>query len=360
MINLDDHSIYKSKDSLSKVIESIDAFPKQLNQAWKESSKIEFPESYHKTQNVVVCGMGGSRFTPLAVKELLKEYLTVPYVINDNYTLPGFVNKNTLVILSSYSGTTEEVMTCAEEALSRKSLLTAVTSGESLTEILSKKYPHYVFNPIHNPSNQPRIGLGYMLAGHIGIIATTGLLTISREELDKKVRKAIENAGKTLRKCTISTPKSENRAKQLAQAIYHKYPYIVTSEFLQGFGNAFGNALNETAKNISSPRVIPEINHHLMEGLKFPDELKKIGLFIFFYSTLYHERVQKRFKITREVVENNELQTYWYELAGETKEEQLFEALGFSSYVTLYLSILYDQDPSQIPWVDMFKKKLKE
>ena len=54
----------------------------------------------------------------------------------------------------------------------------------------------------------------------------------------------------------------------MAQKIINKYPYYIVSEFLTGVGNTIVNQTNETAKSISSFRVIPELNHHLMEGLK--------------------------------------------------------------------------------------------
>ena len=359
MINLDDQSVYKTPPTLLSAITSISQFPQQLEQAWSESSVLQFPDNFKKAQRILVCGMGGSRFTPLAVKELFKQELKVPYVINDDYTIPGWVGPETLVILSSYSGTTEEVLACAEIAKTKKALVTGVTLGGPLANLLRQsddKSPFYQFIPTHNPSNQPRIGVGYMVAGHIGIAYATGLLPIQASEVEK----AITNMAKTLKLYNITVPKAENEAKKLAELIYQKYPYIITSEFLQGFGNCFANGLNETGKSISSPRVIPELNHHLMEGLTFPNTLKSIGLFLFFVSTLYDLRIQKRFAITKEVVEKNGLQTYWHEMKGKTKIEQLFAAIGFGSWVTMYLSVLYQQDPTAIPWVDYFKKQLAQ
>ncbi len=359
MINLDDPLVYEAFPSLPSVITSIDSYPKQLLQAWQQSSTLQFPDEYKKAKNIVVCGMGGSRFTPLAVKELFKDKLTVPYIICDDYALPGFVNNETLVILSSYSGTTEEVISCGQQAINVGAKVTAVTLGGQLANLLTAtgtKMPFYQFTPTHNPSGQPRIGVGYMLAGHIGIVTATGHLSIQAQEVEI----AITNVSKLLTLYANSIPLSTNSAKQIAQTIYQMYPYVVTSEFLQGFGNCLGNALNETAKSISSPRVIPEINHHMMEGLQFPTAHKDIGLFLFFFSKLYDMRIQKRFTITKDVVEQNGLKTYWHELQGATKMEQLFEAIGLGSYITLYLSVLYNQDPNQIPWVDLFKRRLKE
>ena len=59
-------------------------------------------------------------------------------------------------------------------------------------------------------------------------------------------------------------------------------------------------------------------------------------------------------------IEQNKIKTVWIELNGENKIEQTFYLMGLGSYMTMYLSALYEQDPAVIPYVDYFKKKLKE
>ena len=93
--------------------------------------------------------MGGSRFTPLIVKELFKEEISVPYFINDEYNLPGFVDENSLIILSSYSGTTEEVLICGEKAQKKGAKITGIATDSEVINFLKKiNSPYYQFNPI--------------------------------------------------------------------------------------------------------------------------------------------------------------------------------------------------------------------
>ncbi len=357
MIDLDDPSFVKSTPNGEAVLKSIDAYPKQLEQAWIEASQIEFPSDYKKVKNIVVCGMGGSRFTPLTVKELFKAEIKLPYLTNDNYELPGFVGPETLVILSSYSGTTEEVIQCAETARAKHSKITGLCLGGPLADFYRQhNLPAYIFVATYNPSGQPRIGVGYMVAGHIGLLYAAGLLDVKKSDIEE----AIKHVPELLKSYSLNISQKHNPAKQMAKKLFHKYPYYITAEHLQGVGNAIANQTNETAKSISSYRYIPELNHHLMEGLKFPHELKKLGIFVLFPSHLYDKRVQTRFKITEEVVEKNGLETLTRELKGKTKVEQVLELIGFGSYMTMYLSALYEQDPSVIPWVDYFKLRLKE
>lgn len=357
MINLDDKNAILKTQGGDKVLRSVDSLPQQLQQAFEEGEKINFPKDYQKTQNILVCGMGGSRFTPLIIKELFKEEIKVPYEINDDYLLPKYINQNSLVILSSYSGTTEEVLVCAKKALKRKAKITGLATGGEVIEFLKANgFPYYQFSPRYNPSAQPRIGFGYMVGGHLGFLLKLGFLKIDKN----LITTAINNLSDFTTLFKIDNPFSTNPAKQLAQKLYQRYPYYLVAEFLRGVGNAIANQTNETAKAIASFRIIPELNHHLMEGLKFPQPHKKIALFIFFFSKFYSSPIQKRFYITKEVVEQNRIETFWYELKGKNKIEQTFELMALGSYTTMYLAALYNQDPSVIPYVDYFKRRLKD
>lgn len=357
MINLDDRDAVLKTQGGDKVLISVDSLSEQLKTSFNEAYAIDYPQEYQQVKNIVVSGMGGSRFPALIIRELFKEQITVPYVINDDYHLPGFVNQKSLVVLSSYSGTTEEVVTNGKRAKEMGARITGVTAGGEVEHLLKEhNETGYVFNPVYNPSGQPRIGFGYSVGGHLGLLMKLGFLSLDKKEVDA----ALENLPSLLASFTLALPKNQNPAKQLAEKLQERYPYYLVAEHLIGVGNAVQNQTNETAKSISSYRVIPELNHHMMEGLKFPSEHAKMALFILFYSSLYSPSIQKRFSITKDVIEQNHIETVQYKLKGKTKIEQAFELMGFGSYLTMYLSVLYGQDPSAIPYVDYFKKKLKE
>ncbi len=357
MINLDDKGAVLKIQGGDTVLKSVDALPQQLQQSFTESQNTVFPPDYSQVKNIVVCGMGGSRFPVLIIRELFKDRLKIPYQINDDYVLPGFVNKDTLVILSSYSGTTEEVITCGKLAKEKGVKIAGIAMGGEIATFLKEvNAPSYIFNPQYNTSGQPRIGFGYNVGGHLGFLFKLGFIDCPKTEVDD----ALKNLPSLLKSFMIDEPKNSNPAKQLAEKLYKKYPYYIVSEFLTGVGNAIANQTNETAKAISSFRVIPELNHHLMEGLKFPEVLKNIAVFVLFYSNLYSTSIQKRFRITKDVVEQNHIETVWHELKGKNKVEQVFELMGLGGYLNMYLSALYEQNPSVIPYVDYFKKKLKE
>lgn len=357
MLDLDNkEEIIKTQGGVN-VIKSINSLQNQLSQSFNETLSINFSPDYKNAKKAVICGMGGSRFPSLIISKLFKNKFNIPYEIVDDYILPGYVDKETLVILSSYSGTTEEVLTCAKNAFNKGCIVTGITAGGDLAKIFSdKNIPFYLFDPKYNPSEQPRIGFGYMVGGHLGLLINLGYI----KEDKKIINDSIDRLKNLTSIFTIETILSDNPVKKMAKDLFDKYPYYIVSEFLTGVGNAMANQTNETAKTISSFRIIPELNHHMMEGLKHPLELSKLAVFVFFFSNLYSDRIKKRFKITKDVVEQNKIQTIWYELKGENKIEQVFELMAFGSYLSMYLATLNGEDPKTIPYVDYFKNKLKE
>lgn len=354
MNNLDDITSIQKLDP-SNVLGSIAMFPEQCTQAWYDAKTIQFPSEYKNVTNIVVCGMGGSRFTPRTIKELYWDRITLPYEIVDGYTLPAYVNDKTLVILSSYSGTTEEVITCGQEALKRKAKLTGIAKAGGIADLLKQNnLPHYQFNPIHNPCGQPRIGGGYLLMGHLAFLSTLGFLSIE----ETHVLNAIAWSKQIGTQYNADVATDKNSAKQLALFLKDKHPFLICAEFLRGFVNGFANQINETAKMVSDFRYIPELNHHLMEGLTRPETLHQNAVFVFLLSNLYSASIQKRFLITKEVVQKQHVLVHDITFTGKDTLSQVLEGFTLSGFTTFYMAMLYDQDPIAIPWVDYFKEQL--
>lgn len=348
MLNLDDKTAIARIDK-KNVYASVGKLSKQFRQAWKEGQEIRFPTEYKKAQNIILCGMGGSAYAAYFIKSLFGNSLSVPFELVNGDTLPTFVNKNTLVLLSSYSGSTEETISCAKQALAKKAMITAVASnGSKLAEfITANNFPAYLFDPKFNPAGQPRLGQGYMIAGHIGILANIGFIALS----DREVNGAIDSLEKNDKSIELI-------AKKTSEQFVEKIPVIIASSHLAGNAHALRNQFNETAKNFSAYALIPELNHHLMEGLLHPKE--RILKFLFLKSSLYNSAIQKRVVLTREVIAKNNIDTVEVDILGDTAFAQTLYALSFGGYLTFYLAIIYNQDPSVIPWVDYFKDKLSK
>lgn len=328
----------------SNLLGSIELLGKQCAEAWKEVKEIKIPANYRRVENIVVSGMGGSALGGHLIQSLFADKLKKPVEIIRGYSLPAYVGPKTLVILSSYSGNTEETLAAATEAKKRKAKILGLAAGGKLANFLrANNYPAYIFKPVSNPSNQPRMGLGYSIIGQIGLLAKCGLLKINDQEI-KAVILALDH--------------EPRQAEKISSALKNKIPIIVASEFLSGNGHIMANQINENAKNFATYFELPELNHHLMEGLKNPATNKQNLKFILINSGLYLPRNQKRYKILKAVLTKNKINFIEYRPTKKTKLLQSFEVLSFGSYLSFYLAMTYNFDPSPIPWVDFFKKQL--
>lgn len=346
IIDLKNSSQIKKLDP-KNVLGSTALFASQCEQIWQEGKKIAFDSSFKNVWNIVISGMGGSAYGGYVIRALFKDSLKVPLISNNDYHLPYFVNNKSLVIVSSYSGSTEESLASFEEAKQRGTKITGITSGGQLKESLDKIGASYLlFDPKFNPSGQPRLGTGYMVVGLMTLLKNLNLISIARGE--------IENAIIQLK--TSENP-TQQKAIEYAKKLKGYIPVIFSADFLNGNAHIIRNQFNETSKTFSAFEDLPELNHHLMEGLKNPKD-KKLKI-IFLASNLYPEEYKKRVKLTQDVVRKNGIDFIEYKAIGKTKLAQTLNVLSFGGYLTLYLALLYKQDPSVIPWVDYFKEQLK-
>ncbi|KKP57601.1 MAG: Bifunctional phosphoglucose/phosphomannose isomerase [Candidatus Gottesmanbacteria bacterium GW2011_GWA1_34_13] len=356
MINIDNLTQIKQLDK-ENVAGSIEQLGLQCEQAFTESSNIKFPIEYKHVRNIIFSGMGGSALGAYVVKSLFINDITVPFEIINDYHLPKYADAKTLVVASSYSGTTEETVNFLKEAIERKCLTTGLTSGGKLEHLFKKeKIPAYIYLPKYNPSNQPRMALGYPIFGLLAIFNNLGLITVDAKEID--VLKQYIDQGNL--QYGLNSPETKNAAKKLAHKWWQKIPVIVSSEHLMHVGRVVRNQLNECAKNFAAYHDVPELNHHLMEGLAHPKSNKENLSFLFINSNNYSFSIKKRMTITEEIVKRNGISTHKLTLNGKTKLSEAIEWIQYGSYVNFYLALLYGVDPSKIPWVDYFKAELSK
>jgi len=357
-MNLDKQNLYKKQDN-SIVAESISLLPDQVRQVLHEARLIKVPREYSKVTQVVVNGMGGSNIGAGIVKSVFADQLKVPISIVPGYSVPAHVNKNTLYLISSYSGTTEEPLSTYREAKKREAKILAISEDSKKSKLvklmLKNNIPGYIFKPEFNPSNQPRLGLGYTLFGIAVIMAKAGLFKINVKETEDVIA-SMEIWDRELRPI-IKT--KNNIAKQIALKLYSKQPILVAAEHLAGNVRTLRNQMCENSKNFTSYLSLPDLNHFAMEGLKMPASNKKDLIFFFVDSKFYHPRVQKRAELTKQVVKKNKIEVISHQLHGQTKLAQAFEMLQLGVWITYYLGILNKVNPIKIPWVDWFKKQLK-
>lgn len=343
----------KSYDT-QNVYESVLALPDQCLHAWEDSNKVEVPDSYRNTDNIIMCGMGGSGLGARVIESLYFSQLKKPLVRLNDYNLPSYVDEKSLVFVSSYSGNTEETINNLNQALSAKAKIIVIGAGGKLIEMAKEHdLPYYLIKPTYNPSNQPRMAIGYSIVGQLVLASKAGLLDINIQTIENSVSVMKEIiAQNDINKCPDAV------SITYARKMLNKFILYISSEHLLGAMHVVNNQLNENAKNLSAEYFIPELNHHLMEGLKHPVSNNINALIYFISSDSYSDRIKQRFAITEEVVGKNNIESLTFNTRSSEIYSQVFEVIQFGAFTNFYLSMLYKQDPAPIPWVDYFKEKL--
>jgi glucose/mannose-6-phosphate isomerase len=352
-------SILDSRTEIQKLdqdnlLGSVESLPDQIQDAWRQTESLTFPDNYPSVKNIVVSGMGGSNLGAQVIKHLYKTQLSLPIEICAHYDLPGYVNKDTLVVLSSYSGNTEETLSCAKQAQTLGTKICVITGGGGLERLAQiHHWPMYLIDPKYNPCGAPRMAIGYAVFGTIAMFAKMGLLNLSSEDILNLVDKLRELVKKLAPEVVDG-----NAAKLLAYAAYDKHIIFTSAEHLVGATHVFNNQINENAKTLTTEWPLPEFDHHFLEALSYPQFTKENTIFFLIGSALYHDRVQKRFPLTQATIESKGYEVQMIQASAPTRLEQVFEIITLGEFVALYLPLLYGINPSSIPNVKTFKTSL--
>ncbi len=341
----------------SKVADSLSMLAEQIKDGWQKAKAQKFPGSHRQFSQVVFCGMGGSNLASEFVRSVCADELKKPMVLVRNYKLPPFVGRDSLVIICSYSGNTEEVLACFNRATERRAKIICLSVGGKLKLLAQKnKTPFVGFNEKLNPSRQPRYAVGTQLGTILGIFDDLGILKIKNEHID-----LLADYAKTLNGLFGLEAKTPNNpAKQIAARLYGSLPVVVAADFLAANAHIMSNQLNESAKNLAWYNLLPELNHHLLEGLELPKTISAKLKFLFLNSNLYLPENVRRVKATQKVLAKQGIDFIEYGVSGGSRLLSAVEILAFGSWLSFYLAVLNGKEPAGVPWVDFFKKELKK
>lgn len=343
---------------------SLNEIGKQCMQAFEDAESVAIPKELRRHTAVLVVGMGGSALGADFVRNVYGDILKRPIKISMDYTTPRWVSKDTLVILSSYSGDTEETLAQAQSILERTAKVVAITCGGALLEWCKKNHkPVYVINPVHNPCGVPRLGIGYGICGLLRILVHAGDIKIAKKDIAGVVSFLDQRA------LLFKTQEEGERYFEgreglgLFKAVQHlknKMLIIIAAEHLRGAGHIVSNYLHESAKIFSTYFFVPECNHYVLESVANTSEQMKNILFLFLESALYHPKNQLRFKITKQLFSQKKIDFITLSMEGNTKLLQACEAVQYGGYVAYFLALQQGIDPTPVKVIQDFKKKMSE
>ncbi len=303
---------------------------------------------------IIFIGMGGSATSGDIIQSWLREDLQIPFEVLKDYQLPGYVNKSTLVIGASISGETRETISACIEAKIKKNATVATISAGGTLEEISKKYniPHTKVQL----ALMPRASLLYALLPAVNLLANLKLIKSPKNEF-KDMMNLLEIKSKKINK---EIEYEKNIAKQIANDILEldNPPTIYSGQTLYAPGYRFKASLNENSKIRAQHILLPELCHNEIQSWgKNPDN--KITS-IFLRDDNESPEQKERFDSLSQLLIKMDITPLEIFTEGKTKLGRIINMIYLLDYVSLYLAILKNIDPTPTPNIDEIKKLLKK
>lgn len=301
--------------------------------------------------NVVVAGMGGSALAASILRSWPQ--LNVPFQIVRDYDVPSYVGKDTLFIASSYSGNTEETLFALNQAIQKNAQIAVIAAGGQLAKIATEK--DYALYQI--PTGlQPRMAVLYNLAALVQLLEPTGLIGKDRTD---ELRSAGEWLGQQTALWKPDVATKDNQAKQIAQELMGKSVVVYSGPLLSPAGYKWKININENAKQVAWCNQLPEFNHNEFLGWAEQPVHKPYAV-IDLRSNLENARIQKRFEVTERLLSGKRPAPIVVQAKGENLLQQILWTITLGDYVSVYLALLNNLDPTPVDLIEKFKSLITE
>jgi len=303
----------------------------------------------NQIQNIVFAGMGGSALGALLCTTW--PGINVPFEICRNYYIPEYVNENTLLIASSYSGNTEETLEALRQAEQKKAKVIVIASGGRLVEIAEQKgYPLAKLPKV----SQPRYATFFSFKAIVDWLVVLGLAT-------PKVLDELKNTAEFVKQQSASwapdVAVKQNQAKQIALELIGRSVVVYGGPKMFPAAYKWKININENAKNVAWASQYPEFSHNEFIGWTSHPQDKPYAI-VDLRSNLEHLQVQKRFEITERMLSGRRPSPIVVDVAGKNVLQQLLWAVMLGDFVSLYMALLNGLNPTPVDIIEKMKAEL--
>ncbi len=304
--------------------------------------------------SIVAVGMGGSAIGAEFASAYLDDGLPVPMRVVRGYELPAFVGPATLVLASSYSGNTEETLSAFEEALTRGSRVVCVTTGGTLSRRAREEGLDLVSIPAGLP---PRAALGFSLVPQLRILHHLGFAPDPTREIEEAAGVAAELAALY----GVGRPPAENLAKEFAEWLHASVPIVYGAvPWTTAVANRWCGQLSENSKLVAHRNELPEMNHNEIVGWSRTRLAGEAARVVFLRDSGEHARIARRYEVTRGIIEDAGAASREAWSSGESRLARLISLVVLGDFVSYYLALLGDVDPTPVRPIDRLKGALAE
>ena len=322
----------------------IEKFPEQLRKAAEIANRAIFTPSNKEIKNVLIAGLGGSGIGGTIASEITILECKVPITVTKGYFVPNYVNENTLVIVSSYSGNTEETIQVMNHAFERKAHLVAVTSGGIIAERAQQKKFDSIILPGGMP---PRACLGYSLVQVLNILFQLQLTKTNPLPQILSAANLLEKENANI----------HQEAKLISTFFKGKTPVLYSTTFHEGLAVRWRQQINENSKMLCWHHVVPEMNHNELVGWRNKNE--NLAVLYLLFNDEYHRNL-KRIEMNKEVIQKYTSNIHTVTAKGSNEIEQTFYLNAIGDWVSYYLSLENGVEAAEINVINDLKNQLSK
>lgn len=341
---LDDLKYIHEKD-VSDTLGVAEKQPIQLAQDYE----IKGNRDFGNIDKIVYSGMGGSALAAYFINTWPR--LNLPYEVVRDYSMPDYVDSSTLVIVSSYSGNTEETLSALEDAEQKGAQIAVITGGGKLLKIAEDK--QYLLG-ISPKLPQPRYAV---LANYRLLLDILSITEVLKVGYKKELEATAGFLSNSLKSWLPTVATKDNQAKQIALESIGKSIVIYGGPLMYPAAYKWKISYNENAKQIAWTGQYPEFNHNEFIGWS-KQPVDKPYFVVDLMSNMEHERVTKRFETSSRLLSGLRPESYVVQSQGENALEQLLWAMVLGDFTTLYTGIANGLNPAPVDLVEKFKKEM--
>jgi glucose/mannose-6-phosphate isomerase len=340
---LDDLSFMASRDPSGMLRQMLD-LPSQLRSSLSSEVRIDM-----EPDKVCLCGLGGSAMGGDIVCDHLEAVSTVPAAVVRDVTIPKWVDGSTLALIISYSGNTRETLEMYRQAREMNASIVAITSGGQLAKACQECGETLVQVP---SGLQPRAALGHLLGASAAAIESAGLASMATN-----LREMIPMLQTRVETCSPSMPRANNVAKQVAERLHGKMPFIYSSRPVRTAGKRWMTQINENSKMLCMASELPEANHNQLVGwIDGARDARNVPVFL--RASSDRGVMADIMRATLSIFEDYQLGPVLIDLDGETSLENVMQGIVIGDFVSYYLAMLNGVDPLPVSSISELKKRL--
>ena len=350
-MNLNSFRQFKSIDN-GNMLGEIQKLPAQLQEAFALGKDHPLPEN-KVFDNVIIAGMGGSVIGADLLVNYAYQDLAIPTFVLRDYNLPEWASgTNCLVICSSHSGNTEETNSVLSQAMKRNcTVIVFTTGGKILSTALENNLASWKFTH----TGQPRAAVGFSFGLLLRLFSRLALIP----EQDEAVKNAVSAMDQLIKQIDADIPIVNNPAKRLAGQFVDQHISVFGAEHLSPVARRWKTQINELAKCWAQFEIIPEADHNTLAGVIQPSKMIPKVFTVFLESKHFHPRNRKRMNLTLTEFTVAGLCTDKIDFSADEKLTEIWKAILFGDYVSFYLAMMYDIDPTPVDAIESLKRQMQ-